>query len=245
MKSVAIVQSNYIPWKGYFDLINAVDEFVLYDDCQYTRRDWRNRNKIKTPQGPQWLTIPVKVKNKYDQLIHDTEVDGSDWTRKHLAAIRHNYSKAPFFDSVFPKLQAIYEECSEKTHLSRINQCFITGINAMLDIETPITWSMDYGVKAEDPTERLLALCQASGATLYVSGPSAKCYFNLELFAEHGVSVAWMRYEYPEYEQVHPPFEHGVSVVDTLLCLGKDKARTCIFHETPWDLAVLENGQCA
>ena len=99
MKKLAIVQSNYIPWKGYFDMINMVDEFILYDDCQFTKRDWRNRNKIKTPNGSQWLTIPVDVKGKYQQKIKDTVVSDPEWSKKHWTAITHNYCKASFFDN--------------------------------------------------------------------------------------------------------------------------------------------------
>ncbi len=100
MKKVAILQSNYIPWKGYFDMIAAVDEFILYDDMQYTRRDWRNRNQIKTPQGVQWLTVPVKVKGKYDQTIRETEIDGADWAEAHWKSIAQNYRKAPRFEEI-------------------------------------------------------------------------------------------------------------------------------------------------
>jgi hypothetical protein len=228
MKAVAIVQSNYIPWKGYFDLINAVDEFILYDDCQYTRRDWRNRNRIKTPQGVSWLTIPVKVKNKYDQLIHETEVDGSGWARKHLAAIRHNYAKAAHFNELFPKLEALYAACADATHLSGINHCCISGLCRLLGIETTLTWSMDYGITVEDPSQRLLELCQAAGAGLYISGPAARGYLDVERFTANNIAVVWMQYEYPEYPQVHPPFEHSVSVIDPLLCLGVEGARDVV-----------------
>src|SRR3990172_2397370 len=97
-KKIAIVQSNYIPWKGYFDMIAAVDEFILYDDMQYTRRDWRNRNQIKTPQGQQWLTVPVKVKGKYLQTIRETEINGTDWAEAHWTGIAQNYRRAPHFE---------------------------------------------------------------------------------------------------------------------------------------------------
>lgn len=108
MKKVAILQSNYIPWKGYFDLIGAVDEFILYDDMQYTRRDWRNRNQIKTPQGVQWLTVPVRVKGKYEQKIRDTEIDGSDWAVAHWKALVQNYARAPHFAEIAAWLEPLY-----------------------------------------------------------------------------------------------------------------------------------------
>ena len=97
IKKVAIIQSNYVPWKGYFDIINKVDEFILYDDVQYTRRDWRNRNKIKTPNGLHWLTIPVEVKGKYNQKIKDTIISEFNWTKKHWNAIKFNYANSKYF----------------------------------------------------------------------------------------------------------------------------------------------------
>lgn len=116
-KKVAIVQSNYIPWKGYFDMIAAVDEFILYDDMQYTRRDWRNRNQIKTPQGPQWLTVPVKVKGKYLQTIRETEIDGVDWVEAHWKAIVQNYRRAPHFEEVAAAFEPSYRQ-HQYSHLS-------------------------------------------------------------------------------------------------------------------------------
>ena len=133
IKRVAIVQSNYIPWKGYFDMIDMVDEFILYDDAQYTRRDWRNRNKIKTSSGLQWLTIPVEVKGKYHQKIKDVVINHPDWTKKHWAAITHNYSKANFFKDFKSLFEELYLGCEEK-YLSVINYRFIIAINQMLGI---------------------------------------------------------------------------------------------------------------
>ena len=110
MKRVAILQSNYIPWKGYFDLIAAVDEFILYDDMQYTRRDWRNRNQIKTPQGLQWLTVPVRVKGKFLQKINETEIEGQDWAATHWKTLAQNYRRAPHFAEVARWLEPLYLE---------------------------------------------------------------------------------------------------------------------------------------
>lgn len=110
-KRIAILQSNYIPWKGYFDMIAAVDEFILYDDMQYTRRDWRNRNQIKTPQGVQWLTVPVRVKGKYDQTIRETEIDGIDWAGTHWKIIAQNYRRAPRFEEVAAVFEPLYLQC--------------------------------------------------------------------------------------------------------------------------------------
>lgn len=217
---VAIVQSNYIPWKGYFDMIDRVDRFILYDDMQYTKRDWRNRNRIKTPDGPQWLSIPVSVKGKYFQAIKETEISDRTWALKHWKAIAQNYAKAPHFAAYAERIEALYGRAGELTHLSAVNHLFITAICELLGIQTTIEWSMAYTV-VEGKTERLVSLCQQAGASRYLSGPAARDYLDEAQFAAAGIAVEWMDYSgYPVYEQVHPPFEHGVTVLDVLFHTG-------------------------
>ena len=176
-KTIAVVQSNYIPWRGYFDLINSVDEFILYDDVQYTIRDWRNRNIIKTSSGLSWLTIPVEIKGKYFQKIKDTRVSDPTWARKHWASIIHNYSRAKYF----PMHRELFEELylrSQDRLLSQINYRFMVAICRVLGIATTISWSMDYNLIG-DKTERLVHLCQQARATVYLSGPAAKAYLEI------------------------------------------------------------------
>ena len=158
MKTVAIIQSNYIPWKGYFDLIDQSDEFLLFDEVQYTKNDWRNRNKIKTAQGPIWLTIPVK--GKFLQRICDTEISNPSWPRKHWNSLRYAYAKAPYFATYKDFLEELYLGC-DSTLLSDVNLRFIRAFNEILGIETKLAWSMDYAVEEKDPTARLVALCLA------------------------------------------------------------------------------------
>lgn len=221
-KRIAIVQSSYLPWKGYFDLIRSVDEFVLYDDMQFTRRDWRSRNRIKTPNGLHWLTVPVNVKGKFDQKIKDTEVAEPDWSTKHWQTLRHSYGKAPFFKHYQSQVDSAFAEILGERMLSRVNHRLIVLACDLLGIDTPITWSMDY-VQQEGKSERLLSICQAAGATHYLSGPAARDYMDVDLFERNGVSVAFADYSgYPEYPQMHGPFEHGVSVLDLLFNTGED-----------------------
>jgi hypothetical protein len=221
-KRVAVVQSNYIPWKGYFDLVRRVDEFVLYDDVQYTRRDWRNRNRIKTPHGVQWLTIPVQVKGRYLQKIKDTVVSGDDWRREHWDTLTHCYGRAPFFRAFADQFGALYLGSREK-YLSEINRAWLSALCGTLGIRTRLSWSMDYAVAAEDPTERLLEVCRRAGAAEYLSGPAARAYLDEGAFGRAGVRVAWMDYSgYPEYPQLYPPFDHRVSVLDLLFMTGPD-----------------------
>jgi hypothetical protein len=220
-KAIAIVQSNYIPWKGYFDLMARVDELVLYDDVQYTRRDWRNRNRLKTPQGVQWLTIPVQVKGRYLQRIDETFVSDPRWGERHWATLQGWYGKAPFFARYAPLLEDLYRNTREHK-LSAINRRFLQALCDELGIATPLSSSADYPSEGHK-TERLLGICQAAGATHYLSGPAAREYLEEELFAAAGIAVEWMSYEgYPEYPQLHPPFEHAVSVLDLLLNVGED-----------------------
>lgn len=220
-KKIAIIQSSYIPWKGYFDIINMVDEFIVFDDVQYTRRDWRNRNLIKTEKGLTWLTIPVEVKGKYFQTIKDTVISEEDWNKKHWQSILRCYGKAPQFKQGREFLEELYLGSKEK-YLSLINYRFIKGICDFLEIKTNIKWSMDYKV-IDGKTERLVDLCKKAGATEYISGPSAKTYVVEELFALENIKLNWMDYSgYPEYPQMYPPFEHGVSIVDLIMNMGID-----------------------
>jgi hypothetical protein len=224
MKRVAIVQSNYIPWKGYFDLIAAVDEFVLYDDAQYTRRDWRNRNQIKTPQGVQWLTVPVIVKGRYLQKIRETEIDGNAWTADHWRALLLNYRRAPHFREIATWLEPAYRGASYG-FLTELNRSFIAAICAYLGIGTVITNSHDY-VLHDGRTERLVSLCMQAGGTEYVSGPSAKAYIDEGVFRERGVRLSWFDYDgYPEYPQLWGSFTHNVTILDLLFNCGRESAR--------------------
>lgn len=221
MRKVAISQSNYIPWKGYFDAINEVDEFMLYDDMQYTRRDWRNRNKIKTREGAKWLTVPVEVKGKYFQKINETLISDPKWGQDHWNSILHNYNKAPFFKDYKEIFEALYLN-SQEDHLSIVNYNFIMAICGILGITTKISWSSDFELK-EDRNERLVDLCVKTGATDYFSGPAAKAYMDEHLFEKENIRVHYYDYSgYPVYNQVHGEFDHAVSILDLLFCEGPD-----------------------
>ena len=226
MKRIAILQSNYIPWKGYFDIIASVDEFIIYDEVQYTKNDWRNRNIIKTPAGPQWLTIPVLHTGRFGQLISATQVSDHTWSRKHWQSLVTYYSKAPHFNSVGKQLRDTFAACKDDPFLSTINLRFIRFICELLGIRTPIVSSLDYPGSG-DRNERLLNLCMRSGATQYLSGPAAHNYIDKETFDNAGINICWMDYSrYPEYPQLHThPFLHQVSALDLLLCVGPEDAQ--------------------
>jgi hypothetical protein len=219
-KKIAILQSNYIPWKGYFDLINMVDEFILYDEVQYTKNDWRNRNRIKTRDGAQWLTIPV-VHKDLAQKISETRVADSIWRKKHWKSLCQWYAKATYFKKYRDMLEDLYLGGSDE-YLSRINHAFMGAINNILGIDTEISWSADYDL-AGDKTERLVRICKQAGGDQYVSGPAAKGYLDESLFVAEGISLHYMDYSgYPEYDQLFPPFEHSVSILDLIFNEGAD-----------------------
>jgi hypothetical protein len=205
--------------------MRQVDEFILFDSMQYTRRDWRNRNKIKTKDGPLWLTIPVNVKGKYLQKINETTVSDHAWAARHWSTLRLVYAKAPHFDTFAERVEALYRRAGELESLSRINHLFLSELANMMGISTPIKWDTDYPIM-EGKTERLVGLCHAAAATAYLSGPAARDYVVPELFERTGIALHWMDYAgYPEYPQPHPPFEHAVSVLDLLFSVGPQAAR--------------------
>ena len=224
MKKIAIVQSNYIPWKGYFDLIAAVDEFIIYDDMQYTRRDWRNRNQIKTPRGREWLTVPVKVKGKYHQLIRETEIDDVEWANAHWKAFAQNYRSASHYEEIAALIEPVYLNCRH-TYLSNLNQQLIEVICTYLGITTKISQSSHYAL-IDGKSERLADLCAQAGGTEYVSGPAAKDYIEQHFFADRHIKLTWFGYDgYPEYPQLWGEFVHGVTILDLLFNCGQEAAR--------------------
>ena len=225
MKRVAISQSNYIPWKGYFDLVASVDEFVIYDEVQYTRRDWRNRNQIKTPGGLQWLSVPAKVKGRYDQRINEVEIDQGAWQLEHWKAIHLNYKKSQYFDEVASLLQPIYLS-NEWSRLSVLNKKLINEVCRYLEIDSRISDSVDYVIDSVCRTSRLVSICEQLGAECYVSGPAAQAYLDESMFLDKDIAVEWFDYSgYPGYPQLWGEFMPHVSVVDLLFNCGKESPK--------------------
>lgn len=236
-----ILQPSYIPWRGYFDLIQRADVFVFYDCVQYDDRGWRNRNQIKTPQGLQWLTIPVKAKGAQSKstLIQDIRIVwDSPWNKKHLATLQHNYGKAPHLADYTELLLEFY---SRKDEFLADFTCELTmrlarelgmGKSRFLRSSTLPA----HGTK----TTRLLSILTHLGATHYISGPSARSYLEPNQFAEAGITVEYMNYAYPAYPQLYGPFLPQVSILDLLFMTGQgapqyiheDKANS-VSQETP------------
>lgn len=219
---VAVLQSNYVPWKGYFDIIHDVDLFVFYDDNQYTKNDWRNRNKLKGPGGAQWLTIPVG--DGLDRLICEVTLPSNGWQAKHWRTIEQLYAKSPFFRHYRPLFEPVFLG-QTWTHLSDLNQHLIRLIASELGISIRFADSRSFDLQGSKQ-DRLLDLLAKVGATSYLSGPAAKDYIDESRFAASGIELQWKSYSgYPEYPQRHPPFDHAVSVLDLLFTCGPEAPR--------------------
>jgi hypothetical protein len=222
MKRIAILQSDYIPWKGYFDIIRSAEEIILLDNVQYTKRDWRNRNIIKTANGLKWLTIPVKVKGLFNQLICETETVNNRWTENHWETIKRNYDKSDFFNQYFVFFQETYSIVSKYNRLSEINRLFIDLIIAILQIKTTIRSSLEFAVQGKG-SERILNICLEAGASEYITGPSGLNYLEKERFKDAGINIVVADYSfYPEYCQLYPPFDHNVSIIDLIFNTGTE-----------------------
>lgn len=219
-KRLAVLQSNYIPWKGYFDIIRDVDLFVFYDDVQYTKNDWRNRNRIKTPNGSMWLTVPTGT--DLNRLVCEVQLTDAHWAQKHWKSLQQFYSATPHFKRYEDFFKDVYLGMRWKS-LSELNHYLIKVIaRDCLGIETQFADSRDYPTTGTK-LDRLIELIAKFGAQIYVSGPAAKAYIDADRFAQLGVELVYKSYDgYPPYPQRYPPFEHSVSIVDLLFNVGPD-----------------------
>jgi len=216
---VGIIQSNFLPWRGYFDLIRRCDLFVVHDDLQFTKGDWRNRNRVKTASGTRWISVPVHY-GAVSQLIEDTAIDYSTlWPRKMLNVIRQSYQRSPHFEPYFSELTELLTEPAES--ISDLNVRLLRWACAHLEITTPVVMSKTLepaGVK----TDRLVEILQRVGATEYLSGPSARAYLQPARLEDVGIGLRYMRYDYGLYPQLFPPFEGAVSIIDLLFMTGTE-----------------------
>lgn len=220
LQSVAVIQSSYVPWRGYFDIIDSVDTFVLFDCVQYTKRDWRNRNKVKSKSGVSWLTIPVNVKGSFKQTIYEVQISEADWGRKHFESLRHAYGRLNGFKYFEGWVEDLYRRAGELKYLSDVNELFTREICEVLKIETRIIGASELET-VDGKSERLLGICKQVGAGKYVSGPSASSYLDLSLFAQNDVSVEFFEYgPYISYGQFGEQFTSEVSILDLLFHCG-------------------------
>lgn len=226
MTVVSIHQPQYLPYLGFFHKIAHSDVFVALDDTQFQKNGVQNRNKIKTAQGWQWLTVPVQ--HRFGQLINEVRIDGrAPWPRKHMHTLRANYSRTPYFNCYIPKLEELLT--AEYDNLSQLNMALTQWVMSVLEIKTPILLASALNVCGEQ-TDRLVSICQAVRADCYLSGPGGRQYMELELFAAAGIQVQWQLFEAPVYQQCFPQtdFIPNLSVLDALFNCGPETTRSLI-----------------
>lgn len=215
---VAILQPSYLPWLGYFDQIHRADVFVFYDDVQYDKHGWRNRNRIKTPQGPHWLTVPVLLTGHFGQKIREVRIDPTQpWKKKHRRSLHQAYESAPYY----PDLSAFLDEMYER-EWDRLTDLVVWGIRGLCDrlgIDTQLAFSSDLGLKGER-TERLVNICRHFAADEYLTGDAAEDYLEEERFREAGIRITYQRYAHPTYPQGHGEFLSHLSIVDLFVYAG-------------------------
>jgi hypothetical protein len=216
---VGIIQSNYIPWKGYFDFIDDVDLFVFYDDVQFTNRDWRNRNKIKSRNGLAWLSVPI-INQHAIQTIEETKIDYSEpWQECHINKIRENYLKTPNYDLCIKQFSEIISV--KYNSISELNISIIKWLMTKLGINTPVIMSSELN-PVGTKTGRLIDILKKLKADVYLSGPSASAYLDYDQFRKEGIGLEYKSYSYLEYDQKFPPFEHTVTILDLIVNQGYD-----------------------
>ena len=216
--TVVILQPGYLPWLGFFDQLRRADVFVYYDDVQYDKHGWRNRNRVKTQHGAAWLTVPVR--HGGFPTILDVEIDArAPWARKHIATIRQAYARAPHLDRYLPALEETLLRGWER--LVDLDLACADLLASWLGIQTRIERSSTLGISGER-SERLVGICRHFGAAKYVSGDAARTYLDVGLFERHGIAVEWQRYDHPTYPQLHGEFTPYLSMLDLILNCGDD-----------------------
>jgi hypothetical protein len=221
-RTLVVLQPGYLPWLGFFDQMRRADVFVYYDDVQFDKHGWRNRNRIKTPDGPLWLTVPVLISGLGQPRIVDARIDNTAaWARKHVRTLRQYYTKAPYLDRYLPPLEGLLSR--EWTHIAELDIELAAQMADWLGLRPAIHRSSQLGVDG-DQSQRLVNLCRHFGATQYLSGDAAQSYLDRDLFERHGISVVWQQYTHPVYPQQHGEFLPFLSAIDLLLNCGDDSA---------------------
>jgi len=218
--TIVVLQPGYLPWLGFFDQLRRADVFVYYDDVQYDKHGWRNRNRIKTQDGPLWLTVPVRHRGEGLLKILDVEIDGrTPWARKHLASLRQAYARAPFLGRYLPALEELLQRKWER--LVDLDIACADLLAEWFGLRRRIERSSGLGIGGER-SERLVNICRHFGASTYVSGDAAEAYLDVGLFERNGIAVEWQRYTHPTYPQLHGEFVPSLSALDLLLNCGED-----------------------
>lgn len=217
MKAV-ILQPTYLPWMGYFGMIDLADIFVFLDDVQFEAQSWQQRNRIKTSQGCFWLTVPIV--RHFGQNIKETKINnGTDWNKKHWESIKQSYSKAQFFDKYAPLFLEIYEKKWE--YIADLNTALIKNISEILGLKTRFIYSSEFHIKGVK-TERLIKILKEIDATKYITGPGTRDYIESDRFKENNIELYWYEYQHPVYPQIRGDFIAYLSVLDLLFNTGDE-----------------------
>lgn len=221
-RTVVVLQPGYLPWLGFFDQLRRSDVFVYYDDVQFDKHGWRNRNRIKTPSGTLWLTVPVLHHGQGQPLILDTKIDNtSSWPRKHVRSLKQYYAKAPYASRYLPELEELLTR--PWTQLIDLDTAVAGRMAEWFGLPAPVIRASTLGIDGA-PTERLVNICRHFNATRYLSGDAAKDYLDLTAFEAHGITVEWQSYRHPTYPQQHGEFVPYLSALDLLLNCGDESA---------------------
>ena len=224
----AIHQPQFMAWTGYFDKMDQADCFILLDTVQYKKNEWQNRNRIKTAQGAQWLTVPVRY--RFPARIDEVQVNGDvNWRHKHWQALLTNYSRSPHWEGHRASLERLYER--EWTGLSQLNGATVTWLREALGIDTQLRWASQIPHVSDDPSQRLVDLCLSVGADVYLAGADGRAYMDFEPFAAAGVEVMFQEFTPAPYDQLFGDFESHLSALDLVLNCG------------PGSLAILRQGR--
>jgi hypothetical protein len=221
-RTLVVLQPAYLPWLGFFDQMRRSDVFVYYDDVQFDKHGWRNRNRIKSPGGPLWLSVPVLHHGRGQPRIIDAEIDTrTAWARKHVGTLRQFYSKAPYFKQYLPELEDMLNR--PWTHIVDLDIGVAALLAKWLRVSPTVYRSSELGIDGAQ-SERLLNLCRHFGATRYLSGSAAREYLDVDLFARHDVDVVWQDYDHPVYPQQYGEFVPYLSGIDLVFNCGNDSA---------------------
>jgi hypothetical protein len=217
---IGILQPGYLPWLGFFEQMHKCDLFVIYDDVQYDKNGWRNRNRIKTATGAQWLTVPVQIRFEQQPLINDVLIDNtSNWSKKHLASIRQNYSNALFYKQYIHLFEETYS--TEWTYLVDLDMHFIVHIAKLLGIDTnKIVRSSSLSITG-DRIERLISICRHFNADTFYEGAAGRDYIDENIFKSAGIGLEFQDYRHPVYKQLYGDFIPYMSVIDLLFNCGE------------------------
>jgi hypothetical protein len=223
---IGILQPGYLPWLGFFEQILRTDLFVIYDDVTFDKGGWRNRNRVKTPQGWCWLTVPMVKENLMKTLIRDVRICyESDWRKKHLATLVQNYRKAPHFAEILPLAEKAYQGSWEK--LIDLDMFFTLEIMKTLGIERNIYYSSSLGIEGDRNT-RLIEICRHFGADHFYEGKAGESYIDLDLFKKSGIQVIFQDYAHPVYSQLYGDFIPYLSTIDLLFNHGSESLEIII-----------------